>query len=68
METINQIAASKGLLMYENEDIEGLLVDLGIGYHDQADNYQDGTDPQKIEESILDGEIEASRAENLTSN
>lgn len=30
---------------YENEDIEGWLVDEGIGYLDGCGNFQYGTDP-----------------------
>lgn len=33
------------VLCYDNEDIEGWLVEEGIGYYDQCGNFQYGTPP-----------------------
>jgi len=34
------------LRFYENEDIEGWLVEEGIGYFDRSGIYHDGPDPE----------------------
>jgi len=57
--TFQVVTSQPGYLFFENEDVEGLLDDLGIGYHDRNGNYQEGISPEEIEtgdmESVLAG-------------
>ena len=42
------------LRLYDNEDVEGILIDLGVGYLDENDVFQYGDDPSTFGENDTD--------------
>ena len=38
------------LRCYDNEDVEGWLIEEGIGYRDERDLFQYGTDPREFQD------------------
>jgi hypothetical protein len=44
----------------DSDDVEGWLVEEGIGYYDEREQFQYGSDPKRVEEDFGDmsGEFE----------
>jgi hypothetical protein len=48
--------------LYENEDVEELLVDLGVGYIDDSGTFQYGDDPATFDNfDFDDSEVDAKK-------
>jgi len=53
--------------LYENEDVEGLLVDLGFGDFDRQGNYHEDGCLRDLEHEMIDVEAELEALESITS-
>jgi hypothetical protein len=49
---------------FDTEDVEGLLVELGVGYFDRLGNYHDGNEPvDDYDEGWFDDEVPAAEVD-----